>query len=377
MKYKRAYRYRCYPTPAQQAVLACMFGCVRFVYNFGLRLRSDAYYQEGNHLFYQDTSAALTRLKQQQDTAWLNEVSSVPTQQALRHLDTAFARFFKQQGHYPRFKKKHGPQAAEYTRSGFHWDGVSLRLAKLDEPLAIRWSRPLPKECQPTTVTISRDPAGRYFVSFTVEEEIAALPERPEQVGVDLGLLDTAVLSTGEKGGNPKHRAKREKQLKRWQRKEARRAKGGENRAKARRRVNRLHARIADARRDFLHKLTTRLIRENQVLCVESLAVKNLLKNHTLAKAIADASWGELVRQLAYKAAWYGRTLVAIDRYYPSSQVCSDCGQRHRSLPLKIRQWTCPTCGTSHDRDVNAARNILAAGLAVAACGVSVRPSQA
>ncbi|HEU5230958.1 MAG TPA: RNA-guided endonuclease TnpB family protein [Ktedonobacteraceae bacterium] len=382
MKHQRAYRYRFYPTPAQARQLAHTFGCVRFVYNFGLRLRTDAYREQGEHLFYSHTSAALTTLKQQPKTAWLNEVSSVPPQQALRHLDTAFARFFKRQAKYPTFKKKHGPQAAEYTRSAFRWDGTHLLLAKLDEPLHIVWSRPLPEGCLPSTVTVCRDAAGRYFVSFRVEEDIAPLPARTEQVGVDLGLTSLAALSTGEKLPNPKHLAKREKQLERWQRKESRRTKGGKNRVKARRKVNKIHGRIADARKDGLHQLTTRLIRENQTICIESLAVKQMVQHPTLAKAISDAGWGKLARQLDYKARWYGRTLIKIDRWFPSSKTCSVCGHVLDSLALDVRWWTCPRCGTAHDRDVNAARSILAeglslpaAGLAVAACGGTVSPN--
>jgi putative transposase len=251
--------------------------------------------------------------------------------------------------------EKHGCQSAEYTASGFTWDGQHLTLAKMEAPLDIRWSRPLPAGCKPTTVTISRDPADRYFVSFWVEEEMAPLPPETRSIGVDLGLTFVVALSTGEKVGNPRFLAKEEKKLAKAQHIESRRKPGSKNRAKARRTVNRIHARIADSRGNFLHHLTTRIIRENQTICVESLAVKNLLKNHTLAKAMSDVGWGELVRQLEYKAAWYGRTLIAIDRYFPSSKLCSVCGYQMPSLPLKIRQWTCPECGAVHDRDVNAA----------------------
>jgi len=234
----------------------------------------------------------------------------------------------------------------------------------------------------PTTVTVSRDRAGRYFVSLLVEEEIAPLPQAPGAVGVDLGLSDVVTLSTGEKSGNERFFRQGEKRLARLQRRHARKRKGSKNREKARRNVARLHARIADRRRDFQHKLTTRLIRENQTICVESLAVKNLLHHPTLAKSIADVGWGELLRQLEYKATWYGRTLVTIDRWYPSSKTCSGCGLVLETLELEEREWTCPACGALHDRDTNAARNILveglrqsAAGLAVAAWGGDVRPN--
>jgi putative transposase len=375
MKQQRAYQYRCYPTPSQRQMLARTFGCARFVYNWALRLRSDAYRQRGEQVFYSDTSAALTSLKRQSDYAWLNEVSCVPVQQSLRHLDKAFRNFFAGRAKYPTFKKKRGRQSAVYTTSAFKWDGSVLLLAKMTEPLPIHWSRSLPKEARPTTITVSRDAAGRYFVSFLVEEDISPLPVSDSTVGVDLGLHDVVTLSTGEKTGNQHFFTKDEKRLARLQRRHAKKRKGSKNREKSRRKVARLHARIADRRRDFLHKLTTRLIHENQVVCVESLAVKNMMQNHCLAKAIADVGWGELVRQLDYKARWYGRSLVPIDRFTPSSKRCHVCGHLLDELDLDVRQWTCPECGTVHDRDINAAKNVKAEGLSVFACGEAVRPN--
>lgn len=377
MQQKRAYRYRCYPTPEQARVLARTFGSARFVYNWALRLRTDAYYQRQARLGYHEASAALTTLKQQPETAWLNQVSSVPLQQALRHLDTAFRNFFAGRAKYPAFHKKHGRQAATYASSAFRWDAGArtLTLAKLDTPLDIHWSRSF--SGTPTTVTISQDTAGRSFVSFLVEEAVAALPVVNALVGVDVGLKDVAVLSTGEKIANPRHLQRSERRLKHAQRDLSRKQTGSKNREQARLKVAREHARIADQRRDGLHKLTTRLIRENQTVCVESLAVKNMVRNHALAKAISDAGWGELVRQLEYKAVWYGRTLVKIDRWYPSSKRCHACGHVLDSLPLDVRQWTCPACGVRNDRDINAAKNILAVGLTVNACGEAVRPGRA
>lgn len=377
MKQKRAYRYRFYPTPDQATVLARTFGSARYVYNWALRLRTDAYYQRRERIGYHEASAALTTLKQQSETAWLNEVSSVPLQQALRHMDKAFRNFFEGRAKYPAFHKKHGRQAATYASSAFRWDAETraLTLAKMDAPLDIHWSRSF--SGTPTTVTISKDTAGRYFVSFLTEEEVAALPVVNALVGVDVGLKDVAVLSTGEKIANPRHLARSERRLKHAQRNLSRKQKGSKNREKARLKVAREHARIADQRRDGLHKLTTRLIRENQTVCVESLAVKNLVRNHTLAKAISDVGWSELVRQLEYKADWYGRTLVKIDRWYPSSKRCHACGHVLDSLPLDVRQWTCLECGVRHDRDINAAKNILAVGLTVNACGETVRPGRA
>ena len=315
---KRAYRYRCAPTAEQRQVLARTFGCCRWVYNQALAKKTAAYREAGQHLFYSDLSALLPVWKLQEDTGWLAAVSSVPLQQSLRHLDRAFVNFFAGRGKYPKFKRKHGPQTATYTASSFTWKQGQLTLAKMATPLAIRWSRGLPEGAAPSTVTVSRDAAGRYFVSLLVEEEMPPLPPTPAAVGVDLGLQDVVTLSTGEKTGNEHFFRQEEQRLARLQRRHARKRKGSKNREKARRRVAKLHARIADRRRDFQHKLTTRLIRDNQTVCVESLAVKQMLQHPTLAKAIADVGWGEILRQLEYKANWYGRTLVTIDRWYPS-----------------------------------------------------------
>ncbi len=377
MRYKRAYRYRVYPSTEQANVLARTFGCVRYVYNWGLRRRTEAYHERHERIGYNELSAHLTLLKQQSDTVWLAEVSSVPLQQALRHLETAFRNFFEGRTKYPTYKKKSGEQSATYASTAFSWDANTsmLTLAKLEAPLTIRWSRAFTGT--PTTITVSRDTAGRYFVSFLVEEEIGVASVLDNAIGVDVGLKDLATLSTGEKIRNPKHLAKSQKRLKRAQHSLSRKVKGSKNREKARRKVARIYAQIADQRLDGLHKLTTRLIRENQTICVESLAVKNMLHNRKLAKAISDVGWGEFVRQLAYKARWYGRSLVKIDRWYPSSKRCYACGYILDSLPLDVRQWTCQACGVTHDRDVNAARNILAVGLTVAACGEKVRPTTA
>ncbi len=372
---KRAYKYRFYPIEEQAHNLACTFGCARFIYNWALNKRKRAYFDQGKKLKTSDLSAALTALKQEEGTAWLREVSSVPLQQALRHLDAAYTNFFEGRTDYPTFKKKHYKQSATYTDNAFTLKGDKLTLAKHKEPLRIVWSRPLPEGGQPSSVTVSKDRSGRYFVSILIEEEIKPLPQGEQHVGLDVGLKSMVILSTGEAIENPKYYAKAEKQLARAQRKHERREKGSKNRDKARKKVSRLHASIADKRRDYQHKLSTRIIRENQTVCVESLAVKNLLKNHCLAKAISDVGWGEFTRQLEYKAKWYGRTFIKIDRFFPSSKTCSACGYVLETLPLDVREWACPSCRVCHDRDVNAANNILAAGLVVvSACGGDVRP---
>ena len=374
MDVKRAYRFRFYPTPEQELILARTFGCARFAYNHMLRLRSDAWMQHQERVGYHETSAALTALKKTPEHVWLNEVSSVPVQQALRHLQTAFANFFAKRARYPQFKRKDGPQSAEYTTSAFKWDGQSLKLAKMDAPLAIRWSRTIPKAAKVTTVTVIRDAAGRYFVSLLCDDAVAAKPVAQGKVGIDLGLTHFAILSSCEKIAAPNTFRRNQEKLAKLQRRLAKKAKGSNRRKKAKLKVAKLHAKIADSRRDFLHKLSTRLINENQVIAVESLSVSNMLKNRCLSKSISDAGWSEFLRQLEYKAKWYGRELVGIDKWYPSSKRCSDCGYTMPKMPLNMRQWTCPECGSIHDRDVNAARNVLAAGLAVSARGEAVSP---
>ena len=374
MDVKKAYKFRFYPTLEQEQILAKTFGCARFAYNYMLRIRTDAWYKEQKRVGYHDTSALLTELKKQPETIWLNEVSSVPVQQSLRHLQTAFGNFFAKRAKYPTFKSKHDKQAAEYTSSAFKWDGKTLKLAKMDAPLNIRWSRTLPKAAKLTTVTVSKDAAGRYFVSMLCDDTVQAKPEVAGKIGIDLGLTHFAILSTGEKIAAQNTFRKNEAKLAKLQRRMAKKQKGSANRFKAKLKVARLHAKTADTRRDFLHKLSTRLVNENQVIAVESLAVSNMQKNRCLAKSISDAGWSEFVRQLEYKSLWYGRTLVGIDRWYPSSKRCSDCGHTVKSMPLKVREWTCPECGTIHDRDVNAARNVLTAGLAGVVCGENISP---
>ena len=369
MKQLRGFKFRFYPTSSQRLQLAQTFGCTRFVYNWGLNLRTDSYYNQSKPLSYRDTSNALTKLKRQEDRSWLKDVSSVPLQQGLRHLNTAFENFFKKRGKYPKFKKKHGRQSATYAPNAFSWKDGKLTLAKMKQPLKIRWSRYF--EGEPKQVTVSKDPAGRYFVSFLVEEELTQWLKTTEQVGIDLGIKDVAVSSSGFASGNPKYLAKISAKLKTLQRKLSRKQKGSQNRYKARLRVAKLHAKITDCRKDFLHKLTTQLVRENQTICTETLNVKGMMANHKLAKAIADCGWGELIRQLEYKCNWHGRNLVKIDRFFPSSKRCNPCGYVLVDLPLQIREWICPRCNSQNPRDINAALNILGVGLTLLACGES------
>jgi len=386
------YRYRINPTPAQRQALAQAFGCARVVYNDGLRLREQAFEVGLAYPSDGELSRRLVMLaKQTQARAWLGEVSAVILQQSLADLHRAYRNYFaalaevkaaRGRGEQarprvgkPRPKRRHHEQAIRFTaNSRFRvLPNGHLRLPKIGE-VRVRWSRPLPAE--PSSVTVTLDRAGRYHASFVVECTVVPLPPVQREVGVDLGLTSFAVLSTGERIGNPRWLRQREKALRRSQRNHSRKQKGSRNREKARKRLAKQCVRVADARRDFHHKLSTRLVRENQAVHVETLNIAGLGRG-SLAKSVKDAGWGQFTRMLDYKAAMAGRQVVWIDRWHPSSQLCSGCGAQTGPRGrdgLKVRVWTCAECGAKHDRDVNAALNILAAGLAVTACGPDVRP---
>jgi len=367
---KRAYKYRFYPTPEQEILLARTFGCVRKVYNVILDWRTKEFYEHQNKVDYLKANARLTEIKKLPEFAYLNEVSSVPLQQCLRHQQTAYKNFWAGRAQYPTFKKKNSRQSAEFTASAFKYSEGRLSIAKSKEPLDIRWSRKLPSA--PNTITISKDCSGRYFVSCLCEFQPELLSVNPNTIGIDLGIKNLFVTSRGEKTGNPRHTAKYAAKLAKYQRKLAKKKLGSKNRLKAKLKVARIHAKISDCRTDNLHGLSRKLINDNQVVCVESLKVKNMIRNPKLSKLIADASWGHFVAMLEYKANWSGRTLVAIDSFFPSSKRCSCCGHINDSLALDDREWTCPSCSALLDRDTNAAVNIKAAGLAVLACGENV-----
>ncbi len=380
---RRAYKVRAYPDQAQEAILNRTLGCVRLVWNKTLAERQRRYTVEQVSTSYKQTDAALTDWKRSDDLAFLNEVSSVPLQQTLRHQHTAFSNFFKGRARYPKFKSRNGKQSAHYTRSAFRMKPDGLWLAKTSSPLRLVWSWPDVDMAglNPTMVVISREPDGRWFATLCVDQPDPA-PAAPtgQSVGVDLGIKDFATLSTGETIPNPRHLARHERGLRRHQKRLARMKRGSNNRAKQRVKVARKHARVRDARRDFLHKTSTALVRANDVIAVEDLNVTGMVRNRSLAKSISDVGWGEFRAMLAYKAEQSGKRLAVIDRWYPSTKTCSVCGYLLASISLGTRRWTCPGCGTRHDRDVNAAKNILvAAGLAETqnACGADVRPVRA
>ena len=350
--------------------MARTFGCVRFVYNWALALRTQAWYEKQERINYATTSDRLTVLKKQPETIWLNEVSSVPTQQCLRHLQTAFVNFWEKRTGYPSFKKKDGIQSAEFTRSAFQFNKKVLTIAKIGI-LRIEWSRSF--KLQPSTVTISKTPSGRYYVSFRVDEPLPKAPKTIETIGIDFGLTAFATTSNGAKFYAPKPLKKRQRQLKRAQQSLARKQKGSANRKKAKLRVAKIHEKISDTRKDFIHKFTTKIIRENQAIFIEDLNIRGMMANQCLAGAFADAGIGMAIQFLTYKSAWHGRTLTKVDRFYPSTKRMSCCGHIQNVL-LSERTVTCLKCSTVHDRDINAAINIKAEGHSVSACGDTVRP---
>ncbi len=376
------YNYRLYPTLGQRAALARAFGCARVVFNDGLRARQEAFAAGLPYLTDRELSARLTAAKATPDRAWLREVSAVVLQQALVDLNAAYRNFFASatgqrpgpKVAQPRFRsRKDRRQVIRFTRNaGFSVSrGGRLRLPRIGD-VPVRWSRKLPSV--PSSVAVIKDAAGRYFASFVVETEPDELPEAEPVVGIDLGLTHFAVLSDGRKITSPRFLRRAEKKLRRKQRDLSRKQAGSKNRDKARVKVARAHAKVADARRDFCHRLSTALIRENQAVAVEDLAVNGLVRTR-LAKSVHDAGWSAFVAMLEYKARMYGRKFYRIGRFEPTSQVCSVCGLRDGPKPLHIRAWQCAGCGVWLDRDVNAAVNVArAAGLAVSACGARVRP---
>jgi putative transposase len=373
---QRAYRYRFYPTPEQESLLRRTVGCCRFVYNRALALRTEAWTRDKERLSGFDLIKRITLWKQEEETGWLKEVSSVPLQQSVCNLEVAFQNFFAKRSGYPSFKKKDSGGSCRFTTSGFRIKNGEVWLAKTKEPLSIVWSRPLQEGVEPSQCTVKLTPSGEWFISFLCEVTIPHLPPCDKRIGLDMGISALVTTSDGEKVTNPKAYKVHKRKLAHAQKHLARKLKGSANRQKAKRRVARIHRKISDIRKDQLHKLTTRLVRENQSIAIEDLTVRNMLKNHYLAGSIADASWGMLKQQLEYKCQWYGRDLIIVDRWFPSSKTCCECGHVVEKLPLNIRSWSCPKCGGDHDRDVNAAKNILAAGKVVNACGGAVNPKR-
>jgi putative transposase len=373
---KVRYRFRFYPTKEQEQKLAQVFGCCRYVYNRALRWRTDAWFERQEKVGYNQSSAELTKWKKDEATKWLNEVSSVPTQQSLRHLNNAFVRFFNKEGGYPSFKKRRHSQSAEYTNSAFKFARPdpakpNLKLSGLGF-LKVVWSRKFASK--PTTVTITKEPSGRYFVSLCLEEDFSKLASTGLACGVDLGINRLATVSDGQRIGNPKHTAKNQGRLARAQRLLSRRILGSGRWNRQRVRVARIQERVADARKDALDKATTGLVRQFDRISIEDLCVHGMVRNRCLSNSISDASFGTFRKMLEYKCERYGRELRLVDRFFPSSKRCHGCGHVLESLPLAVREWVCPECESTHDRDFNAAVNLdLAGGQPVTARGGRVR----
>ena len=366
---KQRYRYRLYPHPHQQVALAKAFGCARVVWNDALA-KSRELYAAGEKTSYPVLAKlCITQAKQIPERSWLSGPSNVVLQQSVRDLDQALRNWWnslsgKRKGpkvRPPRFKRRRGAQAIRFMSHVFHTGERSLTLSKIGI-VPIEWSRDLPSDA--CSVTVIREASGRYFASFVVEVEPTPLPANGKAIGIDLGLASLAVTSDGEKIAPPKFLGSALKRLRRLQRHLKHKQKGSNRLAAARRQVAKLHATIADKRLDFLHQLSTRIIRENQTVVLEDLNVSGMLKNKNLARSIADAGWRQFRTLLESKAEQYGRQVVVINRWLPTSQVCSTCGQHDGKKELSIREWQCQSCGAVHDRDINAALNILAAGLA-------------
>jgi putative transposase len=368
----RAYKFRIYPTPEQETVLRKTIGCCRFVYNWALAIKREAWVMQKKNISHDNISKLLTSLKKLPDNEWLNDVSSVSLQQSVRNLDAAFNNFFKKRSQYPVFKIRKNGGSARFIQNAIKVEGEKFFLAKIKDPIKVIWHRKLPSA--PNQCSVSLNAAGQWFASFLCEEEITHLPPSPNRVGIDMGIENFATLSDGRKFQSPKSVRKLRKKMARLQRLHSRKVKGSKNREKARLKVARLHQRIADTRKDFLHKLSAQLVRENQAIALEDLAVSNMVKNRKLSRVISEQGWRDFRTMLEYKCEWYGRELLVVDRFFPSSKTCSCCGAK-AELTLKDRVWSC-ACGATHDRDVNAAKNILAAGQVVSACGVDGRPTK-
>lgn len=367
----KSYKVRIYPNKSQIELLDKHFGCVRFIYNHFLNIKNNEYKETGKNLSYYDLCNKLTTIKNSDDYDWLNDVNSQSLQWSIRFLDISFNNFFNKKSKFPKFKKKSNEQSFKVpVNSTFKLSDKKIIIPKFKEGIKYKGNIDLNNLLKFNSITITKTPTGKYYASLQGEFNYDPKEKNDNKIGLDLGIKDFLITDNGIKVDNPKYLKKSLKKLKYNQKQLSKKTKGSKNRNKQRIIVAKIYEKVVNKRNDFLHKLSSKIVNENQIICLEDLAVKNMVRNHKLAQSISDVSWSKFVNMLKYKTEWNNRELVQINRFYPSSKSCSKCNYINEGLTLKDREWTCPSCNTHHDRDINAAKNILKQGINIlSGCG--------